>query len=119
MTAAAPATSACGVDAGRLAARRWKLGHQLFHLELASMTTLIDRSAGELARRDEAAAARSLALLADLYEGATATMLYASDFPPVCYERVVRPSMSSPLVSPGFSGLLNREHAVMMSGLSA
>jgi hypothetical protein len=93
---------------------RWKLGHQLFHLHLAAMNTLLvdAREALESARWSELT--ECLEQLRVLYDAATATMRYASDFSPGTYERLIRPSMAPPFLSPGFSGLLNLEHEQML-----
>jgi len=49
-----------------------------------------------------------------LYDAATASMKYAADFDPREYETLIRPSMSPPFLSPGFSGEQNEDHAVML-----
>jgi hypothetical protein len=105
--------------AGRLpagadtAVLRWKLGHHLFHLHLASMNTLLGHARGALdsARWSELTA--TLDQLTVLYDAATATMRYAADFSQEMYERLIRPSMAPPFLSPGFSGTLNLEHEQM------
>ncbi|MBH1934291.1 hypothetical protein I5Q34_08280 [Streptomyces sp. AV19] len=97
--------------------RRWKLGHQVFHLLLTAMNSGLD---------DALAAARTAAwpsLLHDmeqlrlLYDAATAAMEYAADFPAVAYRDGVRPTMTPPHVPPGFSGAFNRDHRVMVRRL--
>ena len=56
-------------------------------------------------------------MLAAHYDSATAAMRYTSDFRPIEYETLLRPSMMPPFSSPGFSGVFNREHAAMMAGV--
>lgn len=99
--------------AGR-AVLRWKVGHQLFHLHLAAMNTLLVDARRALDRRRWLELADSLDQLRILYDAATATMRYASDFSPATYEGLIRPSMAPPHLSPGFSGVLNLEHEQML-----
>jgi len=98
----------------RRAVLRWKLGHQLFHLHLAAMNTLLvdARAALDAARWPELV--ERLDRLRVLYDAATATMRYAADFSQDTYERLIRPSMAPPFLSPGFSGVLNLEHEQML-----
>ncbi|GAA3736700.1 hypothetical protein [Streptomyces tremellae] len=92
---------------------RWRLGHQIFHLLLALMNSLLDEA---LRAADAAEWLRVTGLLDRLrllYDAATAAMSYAADFgddPLGAYRREVRPTMEPPFVSPGFSGTFNREH---------
>ncbi|MFE6613317.1 hypothetical protein [Amycolatopsis sp. NPDC057786] len=99
------------------AVRRWKLGHQVFHLQLIVMnSTLADlHAACGQARWEEAD--RLLHGLTHLYDAATASMKYAADFPPHAYRELIRPSMGEPFLSPGFSGTLNNDHGLMLAGL--
>ncbi|OLF11284.1 hypothetical protein [Actinophytocola xanthii] len=96
---------------------RWKLGHQLFHLHLAAMNTLLDSAANALRGARWGELAETFDELRVLYDAATATMHYAADFPRALYEQVIRPSMAPPFTSPGFSGTLNREHEQMIDRL--
>lgn len=103
--------------AQRDATVRWKLGHQVFHLLLATMNTRLDEVCRLLDAEDWEALPPALLDLAGLYDAATATMRYAADFPRSEYETMVRPSMMPPFASAGFSGVYNAEHAAMLSGM--
>lgn len=104
-------------DAGQAIAR-WKRGHQAFHLLLVAMTTAIGEAEAAVERRDWHALEARLGQVTMLYDAATASMRYAADFDPDHYEASVRPSMMPPLMRPGFSGALNREHAAMVAALT-
>ncbi|MEV0899219.1 hypothetical protein [Actinoplanes sp. NPDC049802] len=93
---------------------RWKLGHQLFHLHLTAMNTLLVDAHAELESGHWPELTACLDHLRVLYDAATATMRYASDFSQGTYERIIRPSMAPPFLSPGFSGTLNLEHEQML-----
>jgi hypothetical protein len=102
----------------QVARRRWKLGHQTFHLYLVAMIALLD----ELQQCPGAEVARIAALLADLaalFDATAASMRYASSFDSSAYEAAIRPAMSPPCIKPGFTGLLNVEHKRMMTALAA
>jgi hypothetical protein len=101
----------------RVAVRRWKRGHHAFHVLLVAMNTLLDRIAGLLEEEEWDEAGAAMCELARLYDAATAAMGYTSDFPRVEYETLLRPSMMPPFASPGFSGVFNAEHAVMLAGV--
>jgi hypothetical protein len=96
---------------------RWKLGHHMFHLQLAAMNTLLVAAREWLESVRWPELAETLNRLGVLYDGATATMRYATDFSPGLYERLIRPSMAPPFTSPGFSGTLNFEHQLMIGQL--
>lgn len=100
------------------AVRRWKLGHHVFHVFLATMNSRLDEALRQLEaqRWDEARVV--LLDLARLYHAATATMRYAADFPKAEYERLIRPSMMPPFASEGFSGVHNVEHILMLDGVA-
>jgi hypothetical protein len=53
-----------------------------------------------------------------LYDAATVSMKYAADFDRSEYEGLIRPSMSPPMLAPGFSGEQNADHAVMLALLT-
>lgn len=93
---------------------RWKLGHHMFHLHLTAMNSLLAEVRDGLESADWPELAQTLEQLRVLYDAATATMRYASDFSQDMYERLIRPSMAPPFASPGFSGVLNLEHARMI-----
>ncbi|MFJ6569324.1 hypothetical protein ACIQNU_18050 [Streptomyces sp. NPDC091292] len=99
------------------ALRRWRLGHQLFHLQLGRMLTVLD---GALAAARHGRI-RQLTLAMDelviLYDAATATMTYTAAFSADAYRRDVRPTMEPPFLPAGFSGRLNREHRTMTAQL--
>lgn len=97
------------------AVRRWKLGHQVFHLELIVMNTTIVALHDACRERRWTDADRMLRDLALLYDAATASMKYAADFPPHAYRELIRPSMDEPFLSPGFSGTLNGDHGQMLA----
>lgn len=100
--------------AAALAVRRWMLGHHAFHLQLVAMNTSLDQARTALDARSWTTLERLLRDLRSLYDAATAAMKYAAGFAPSYYTAVIRPSMSEPLLSPAFSGRLNREHQVML-----
>lgn len=100
-----------------LAITRWKRGHQSFHIQLTVINTLIAESLEALEASEYPRLVRCLRLLRVLYDAATASMKYAADFPRESYHEFVRPSMMPPLLSPGFSGVLNIEHNRMVEGL--
>ncbi|MBO0832207.1 MAG: hypothetical protein J2P29_09585 [Actinobacteria bacterium] len=93
---------------------RWKLGHHLFHLHLTTMNSLLAQARDGLESACWPELAHTLEQLRVLYDAATATMRYAADFSQDMYERLIRPSMAPPFASPGFSGVLNLEHAQMI-----
>ena len=99
------------------AARRWKLGHHVFHVYLVAMNTRIADAAERLEREDWDGLADALDDLARLYDAATSGMRYASAFRQTEYETLVRPSMMPPFVSRGFSGVFNVDHARMLGGI--
>ncbi|MEU7133674.1 hypothetical protein [Streptomyces sp. NPDC046261] len=113
-----PAGGPVGDDGGD-ALRRWKLGHQLFHLLLTVMNSVLDDTLTEVRGARWASVCRDLERLRALYDAATAAMAYASDFPASVYRDDVRPTMESPFLAPGFSGVLNREHQVMAERMRA
>lgn len=98
---------------------RWQLGHQVFHLQLVTMNSLIDTAQGHLKAQRYGRFRQSIHRLCRLFEASTATMAYASDFEKHWYDQVIRPSMAPPWVSPGFSGLLNQDHTVMLKQVKA
>ncbi|MBY8870777.1 hypothetical protein K7640_02830 [Micromonospora sp. PLK6-60] len=104
---------------GGQAVLRWKVGHQLFHLHLAAMNTLLVDARAALDARRWGALTDCLDQLRVLYDAATATMRYAADFSPATYEGLIRPSMAPPYLSPGFSGVLNSEHEQMLERFRA
>ena len=104
--------------AQQLAVRRWKGGHHAFHVLLVAMNTRLDQASELLDRGEYDAAAPLLDELSGLYRAATALMRYASDFRAADYETLVRPSMMPPFASPGFSGLANQDHAIMLDRMA-
>jgi hypothetical protein len=105
-------------DTGQ-AVLRWKLGHQLFHLHLAAMNGLLVQADDALGKARWTELEAAFGKLTVLYDAATSTMRYAADFSQELYERVIRPSMAPPFMTPGFSGLLNIEHEQMLTRLTA
>lgn len=101
------------------ALRRWKLGHQLFHLLLATMNSTLDDTLAAVGAAQWTSVRHGLERLRALYDAATAAMAYASDFPASAYAHDVRPTMEPPFAAPGFSGVLNREHRVMTERMHA
>ncbi|MFE0028540.1 hypothetical protein [Amycolatopsis sp. NPDC059021] len=104
-------------DTGQ-AVLRWKLGHQLFHLHLTAMNGLLVEAGHALERSRWPELETAIDKLTILYDAATSTMRYASDFSQDLYERVIRPSMAPPFMGPGFSGVLNAEHEQMLGRLT-
>jgi len=102
----------------QLAIRRWKGGHHAFHVLLVAMNTRLNRACELLDSGEYDTAAPLLDELAGLYRGATALMRYASDFRAADYDTLVRPSMMPPFASPGFSGLANQDHAIMLDRMA-
>ncbi|MBE1501829.1 hypothetical protein H4696_008929 [Amycolatopsis lexingtonensis] len=109
-----PSHAVPGLDT---AVRRWKIGHQLFHLHLTAMNSLLEDATAALDSGRWAELAALFDELRMLYDAATATMRYAADFPKELYERIIRPSMAPPFTSPGFSGSLNTDHEQMLDRL--
>ena len=101
----------------RVAVKRWKLGHHTFHVLLVAMNTKLEAIHERLEEERWDAAAAAILDLARLYDAATAAMRYTSDFRREHYETLLRPSMMPPFASPGFSGVFNREHALMLAGV--
>lgn len=98
----------------QLATFRWKQGHHVFHVILVTMNTCLEESLHALNQKNWSKLTTVLKRLSGLYDAATATMKYSSNFPREHYEEVIRPSMMPPFLSPGFSGKLNQEHKVMI-----
>ena len=123
--AATPGVGATGSATGSAvqdyerAVRRWKLGHHCFHLYLVGMNVALDAAHVAVDRGDQAQLEKLLAELRILLDAATAAMKYTTGFRRSTYESLIRPSMSVPLVSPGFSGRLNRDHEVMLDSLKS
>lgn len=92
---------------------RWEKGHQIFHIELVTMNSLLDAALEALVRGEDPYLHKILHQLTMLFDAATATFIYTSDFSPENYNNHVRPSMMPPVVKPGFSGILNTEHKIM------
>jgi hypothetical protein len=99
------------------AIRHWKQGHHVFHILLVTMNTEIESCLIAIQKHKWEEAVRVLHLLRLLFEAATHTMVYTADFQISLYESFIRPSMTTPFVSPGFSGLLNKEHALMLQAM--
>jgi hypothetical protein len=106
-------------DAQRDAVTRWKLGHHLFHLLLATMNTHLDAALRQLDERQWRSAASTMLELARLYDAATSAMRYTAAFPRAEYQSLIRPSMMPPFASPGFSGVHNPGHTTMLASLRA
>jgi hypothetical protein len=100
------------------AVARWKLGHHLFHLHLAAMNSRLDESLRGISDEDWAKTTETFTDLTILYYAATSSMKYAAAFSRSIYEDLIRPSMSQPYLSPGFSGRLNPEHVQMLEKLT-
>lgn len=96
---------------------RWKVGHHLFHLLLSMMNSTSDEVITAFNSSDWDTASSSLLDLATLMDSSTATMHYASDFPRSSYEEIIRPSMEPPWMPPGFSGVFNKDHAILRDNL--
>jgi hypothetical protein len=109
-----PISAVPGADKAVL---RWKLGHQMFHLHLTTMNTLLAEAKWALESARWSELGEIFDRLRVVYDAATATMRYAADFSPELYDRVIRPSMAPPFTSPGFSGSMNLEHDLMTDQL--
>lgn len=96
---------------------RWKLGHQAFHIQLVVINTVVAAAQDAIEADDELALVQQFRYLRVLYEAATANMVYASDFAPSYYDKVIRPSMKPPYLKAGFTGLLNTEHTAMQKSM--
>ncbi|WP_372405677.1 hypothetical protein [Streptomyces luteireticuli] len=94
--------------------RRWKLGHQVFHLLLTAMNSGLDDALAATRTAAWPSLLDGMEQLRLLYDAATAAMEYASDFPAAVYRDEVRPTMAPPHLPPGFSGVFNRDHRVMV-----
>ncbi|PHE95337.1 hypothetical protein [Bacillus pseudomycoides] len=95
---------------------RWKQGHQVFHVILVCMNTLLDDAVKAVEYRKLIKLQSILGRLSALYDAATVSMKYTVSFPVECYEEFIRPSMMPPFLSPGFSGTQNKEHKIMIEG---
>jgi hypothetical protein len=101
------------------AMRKWKLGHQAFHLYLVTTITLLDKVRSHVYDWPLPRIAATLRELTIMFEAATASMIYASDFDKATYNGVIRPSMMPPETPPGFSGSLNADHQNMKAAFQA
>ncbi|WP_049715223.1 hypothetical protein [Streptomyces caatingaensis] len=99
--------------------RRWKLGHQAFHLLLTAMNAGLDDALAAARAAAWPALLHDLEGLRRLYDAATAAMEYAADLPAAVYRDEVRPTMTPPHMPPGFSGAFNRDHRLMVRRLRA
>jgi hypothetical protein len=106
-------------DRQRVAVKRWKLGHHVFHLYLFAMNTELPLARHHAESRAWPELEVSLVRLKTLYDAATASMKYAADFDPEDYGGLIRPSMSPPFLSPGFSGKANEDHNAMLEHMAA
>jgi hypothetical protein len=110
-------TADLNVESEQVAHARWEMGHQVFHLYLVGMNTLLAELL-EGTGHSDARVGGILSDLAVLFEATSASMKYASSFESSVYEEMIRPAMSPPAMKPGFSGLLNVEHKRMMQALT-
>jgi hypothetical protein len=94
---------------------RWRIGHHVFFVLIQGLIMAFRCFEHAMAARDLQQAGAALDLATALMHGSATALRVASDFPPDDYERVVRPSMSPPHVSSGFSGLLSVDHKVMLT----
>ncbi|NUS45940.1 MAG: hypothetical protein HOQ24_19885 [Mycobacteriaceae bacterium] len=97
------------------AIRRWKLGHHVFHLYLLAMNTELPVALRHVLHERWQNLSDVLDRLTILYDASTASMKYAADFDSDQYTSLIRPSMSPPFMSPGFSGELNKDHSTMLA----
>ncbi|MGJ9423273.1 hypothetical protein [Aeromicrobium sp. CF3.5] len=86
-------------------------------MHLVTMTSMLDEARAALQEPRWDVVCDRVHHLCVLYDAATSTMQYASDFGQDMYEQLIRPSMAPPFVSPGFSGVFNLEHEQMASSL--
>jgi hypothetical protein len=97
--------------------RRWRRGHHAFFVLIQGLILAQRQLRQALEEEDIPAARDALRLCTDLLNGSVAALRLAGNISPRAYEEVVRPSMSPPHVSEGFSGLYNADHNVFIRQL--
>ncbi len=117
----APATPPGGVRLPQPCAKvqpllRWKLGHQVFFVQIQGLVVLLDCLADTLTG-DDPGATGILELATVAMRGSGAALRYAGDFSPEAYAGEVRPAMMPPHLQPRFSGLQVRDHRVLMEAM--
>jgi hypothetical protein len=96
---------------------RWRTGHHVFFVVIQVLIVALTCLEEALGAGDLARAAAALDLATTVMHGSGAALRFAGDFAPDEYERVIRPSMSPPHVSEGFSGILSLDHKYMIATL--
>src|SRR5215212_6884343 len=94
---------------------QWEIGHRLFFTLTQCITVALSCFASEYAADSGGRPVPALGLATTLMRAAAMSMRFASDFPAADYEADVRLSMRPPHVSPGFSGVMGRDHQVLIS----
>jgi diaminopimelate decarboxylase/aspartate/methionine/tyrosine aminotransferase len=96
---------------------RWRCGHGVFFVLAQRLIVVHGWLQRALEQHDMHAAAEALHTSSELWWASAAAFKYTADFPPDDYARLVRPSMSPPYVSDGFSGLSSPDHAALLQRL--
>jgi hypothetical protein len=94
---------------------QWEIGHRLFFTLTQCITVALSCFASEYAADNTGQSVLALNLATTLVRAAAMSMRFASDFPAADYHADVRLSMRPPHVSPGFSGVMGRDHQVLVS----
>ncbi len=89
---------------------RWRVGHQLYFVEIQSLAVALLCAMRAAQDDDEASVVDALALASVCADAAGASMRFTSELPPPVYVERVRPTMLPPHVGPGFSGFQTRDH---------
>jgi len=94
---------------------QWEIGHRLFFTLTQCITVALSCFASEYAADNTDQSVLALNLATILMRAAAMSMRFASDFPAADYHADVRLSMRPPHVSSGFSGVMGRDHQVLVS----
>jgi hypothetical protein len=94
---------------------QWEIGHRLFFTLTQCITVALSCFAAEYAAGNTGQSVVALNLATTLMRAAATSMRFASDFPAADYHADVRLSMRPPHVGPGFSGVMGRDHQVLVS----
>jgi hypothetical protein len=94
---------------------QWEIGHRLFFTLTQCITVALSCFASEYAAGNTDQSVLALNLATILMRASAMSMRFASDFPATHYHADVRPSMRPPHVDPGFSGVMGRDHQILVS----
>lgn len=89
---------------------RWIRGHHVFVALIQCEITTLNCFLAAHAAGEFGLGVYTLDLLRLLFDGSSAALHFAGNFSPAQYENEVRPTMMPPLVPPGMSGVLARDH---------